>query len=183
MTAAEIERKATKPRSLAEMLNVEFDPHAEWLRNKREDAALTLTALLSEAGITRADLSRQLSWKPSRVTCALSGNENLTINTMAEIIGATGFDFDILVRPRNSCRAFQPWEQVSIGSELLELHAQLVNTLDEAKENCHRSKMVLSTASTISRALFRKAAERKAAPAINQSFTYEEDYAPIACAA
>lgn len=183
MTTAEIERKATKRRSLAEMLSVGFDPHAEWLRNKREDAALTLTSLLNEAGMSRADLSRKLSWKPSRVTCALSGNANLTINTMAEIIGATGFDFDILVRPRSSCRAFQPWEQVSISSELLELHAQLVDTLDEAKENCHRSKIVLSTASSISRALFRKAAELKAAPAISQSFTYEEDYATVACAA
>lgn len=166
--------------NLSDLWDDEINEHAEWLKNKREDTAITLSGTLHAANLSRAELARILDWKPSRVSRILSGHENLTINTLSEIIGATGLDFDILVRPRNECRAFQPWEQASISTELSDLRAQLLSKLDEAKSTCHKAEMVLTTATSISRALFRRAGEHKSRPAIKQTFTYEDDHAPCA---
>jgi hypothetical protein len=118
---------------LAELLADAYDdPHAEWLRNKREDIAITLCGLLHEAAISRADLARKLDWKPSRVTRALSGNENLTINTIATILAAAGKDFDVVVRNRRAVRALQPWEKTSCVVDVLLLHGTLTQQVAKA---------------------------------------------------
>ena len=82
---------------LADLWDDGDDEHTAWLANKREDVAITLTGLLHERQLSRADLARALGWKPSRVSRALSGRENLTINTLAQIISATGQDFALQV--------------------------------------------------------------------------------------
>lgn len=175
--------KAKKSR-LDELLDFHVDDHAEWLRHKREDAAIALTGMLHSAGMSRADLARRLDWKASRVTRALSGNENLTINTLAEIINAAGMDFDIMLRSRRACRALQPWEGANIGVVILGLHDQIVDNLTDAKNKCFEAKAVLSSANDLARAAFRQAshwrAQLAAPKATEKSYQYiEEENAPI----
>lgn len=179
--------KAKRSR-LDELLDFEVDDHAEWLRHKREDVAVTLTGMLHDAGVSRADLARRLDWKASRVTRALSGKENLTVNTMAEIVYALGGDFDIVLRPRNACRALQPWEGKNIGVVILDLHDQLVDKLNDANDKVFEAKAVLNTAHELARAIFRKGGQRRnqlnASKGPEKSYQYDEEKnAPVCCQA
>lgn len=151
---------ATMPRlDLADLWDEGDDEHADWLANKREDVAITLTGLLHERQLSRADLARALGWKPSRVSRALSGRENLTINTLAEIIGATGEDFDFLIRKRGAARAMQPWERAAIIYSLFDLHTELTERVEQAKDHCTKAEAILTAASTLNRALFRRGSQ------------------------
>lgn len=104
-------------RDLADLWGDVEDDHACWLANKRDDVAITLTGMLHAKGVSFAQLADRLDWKRSRVSRALSGKENLTINTIAEIVQAAGFDFDIAVRNQGETRHFQPWERQEVDFE------------------------------------------------------------------
>lgn len=145
--------------------NLDIDLHEEWLHLKREDVAIVLTSMLGSAGMSRADLARKLDWKPSRVTRALSGKENLTINTLSEIVDAAGYDFDILLRKRCESRAFQPWEQQSEYQEKLEFATMLLEQIRDmhhtAKGHLKEAAAMKATAEDISRTFFRGSAYAK----------------------
>jgi transcriptional regulator with XRE-family HTH domain len=78
---------------------------------KSVDVAADLTLLLYHAGITRADLARALGWSRARVTQVLSGDGNLTVQTVATVSKALGFTFDVVFRKVGEFAATQPWEQ------------------------------------------------------------------------
>lgn len=175
--------EAPKKIKLSNLWDNDIDEHAEWLRGKREDIAITINGMLHECKFSRADLARVLKWQPSRVTRALSGGENLTINTLAEIIGAANLDFDILIRPRTAVRAFQPWEEPGVMAELIYLR-QLRATLNEARTHCCTAIAMLRTAQEINRAAFRMAAPQAVKRTVNRTYSYtEERNAPVACEA
>ncbi|HRQ59173.1 MAG TPA: helix-turn-helix transcriptional regulator [Azoarcus taiwanensis] len=123
---------------LADLWGDEDNSHDWWLEGKRDDVAITLTGMLENRGISFADLARKLDWKPSRVSRALSGRENLTINTIAEIIRAADYDFDLLVRPKSAQRALQQWEESELRCDLLE-HLKICETLVEAAQAMHET--------------------------------------------
>lgn len=149
----------TSGRSLNDLLwgDIEYDEHDELLRNKRQDAGIDLCSLLSHANISRADLARLLNWKPSRVTKALSGNENLTINTLASIIDALGMDFDLVFRKKGACRTLQPWERDRLDEEIIQMHGELVKVLGNAEDLHNRAKATLQTSIEINRTMFKRA--------------------------
>lgn len=76
---------------------------------KAVDVAADLTLLLHHAGKTRADLARALGWSRARVTQVLSGNENLTVQTIAAVTKALGYTFDAVFRKAGAPAASQPW--------------------------------------------------------------------------
>ncbi len=77
---------------------------------KAVDGAADLTLLLHHAGKTRADLARALGWSRSRVTQVLSGQENLTVQTIAAVSKALGFAFDVAFRKAGALAVAQPWD-------------------------------------------------------------------------
>lgn len=77
---------------------------------KAVDVAADLTLLLHHAGKSRADLARALGWSRARVTQVLSGNENLTVQTIAAVTKALGYTFDAVFRKTGAPAATQPWE-------------------------------------------------------------------------
>lgn len=170
---------------------IEFDEHAEILRNKREDAGIQLCSLLHQVGLSRADLARALDWKPSRVTRALSGNENLTLNTITDIIDAAGMDYDIVFRKKGTCRTFQFWEKERLDADILNMHSQLCCALGEVKDLHRRATANLETVQEMTRAVFRRAAVMKQAVAgkiqahisVTNIAYCEEDNAPLPHAA
>lgn len=157
------------------------DEHVAWLANKREDVAITLTGLLHERQLSRAGLARALGWKPSRVTRALSGRENLTINTLAEIISATGQDFDLVIRQRGVARALQPSEHAAMIYSLVDLHNELSEHVEQAKDHCKKAEAILTAASSLNRALFRRGSQMPGmqllsnGKAMNVNFSMTED--------
>lgn len=118
---------------LVDLWDDEGDSHEYWLANKRDDIAIVLTGMLEDRSMSFADLARALNWKPSRVSRALSGRENLTVNTIAEIVGAADYDFDILIRPKSARRAYQPWEEQQMGCELFERLLICENLVEEVR--------------------------------------------------
>lgn len=77
---------------------------------KAVDVAADLTLLLHHAGKSRADLARALGWSRARVTQVLSGNENLTVQTIAAVTKALGYTFDAVFRKTGTPAATQPWD-------------------------------------------------------------------------
>ena len=77
---------------------------------KAVDVAADLTLLLHHTGKSRADLARALGWSRARVTQVLSGQENITVQTIAAVTNALGYTFDAVFRKAGAPAAAQPWD-------------------------------------------------------------------------
>lgn len=73
--------------------------------------AADLAILVAEAGISRSDLAKKLGWTRARVSQVLSGQGNLTIETMHAVAKAVGSSFDVVFRKPAASLALQPWQQ------------------------------------------------------------------------
>ena len=73
--------------------------------------AADLAILVAESGISRSDLAKKLRWTRARVSQVLSGQGNLTIETMHAVAKAAGSSFDVVFRKPAAARALQPWQQ------------------------------------------------------------------------
>ncbi|UUZ62423.1 helix-turn-helix domain-containing protein [Polaromonas sp. P1-6] len=78
---------------------------------KTVGVAADLALLLHHAGKTRAELARALGWSRARVTQVLSGEGNLTVQTIVAVTKALGYTFDAVFRKVGEPAAAQPWEQ------------------------------------------------------------------------
>lgn len=75
--------------------------------------AADLTILVAKSGISRSDLAKKLGWSRARVSQVLSGESNLTIETIYAVTKAAGAAFDVVFRKPASARAPQIWERDS----------------------------------------------------------------------
>ena len=73
--------------------------------------AADLAILVAESGINRSDLAKKLGWTRARVSQVLSGQGNLTIETMHAVAKAVGSSFDVVFRKPAGSLALQPWQQ------------------------------------------------------------------------
>ncbi len=73
--------------------------------------AADLAILVAESGISRSELAKKLGWTRARVSQVLSGQGNLTIETMHAVAKAAGSSFDVVFRKPAATRALQPWQQ------------------------------------------------------------------------
>ena len=67
---------------------------------KTVDVAADLTLLLHESGMSREDLASKLTWSDDRLSQVLSGNETITVQTIAVVAGAMGYTFDLVFRKK-----------------------------------------------------------------------------------
>ena len=82
--------------------------------------AADLAILVAESGISRSDLAKKLGWTRARVSQVLSGEGNLTIETMHAVAKAAGSSFDVVFRKPAAARAMQPWQQrQAVQSEMI----------------------------------------------------------------
>ena len=68
--------------------------------------AANLTLLVAHSGISRTALAEKLGWSRARVSQVLSGQGNLTIETMHAIAQAAGSNFEVVFRQYSSTPAF-----------------------------------------------------------------------------
>lgn len=73
--------------------------------------AADLSVLLAKSNCTRSDLAKRLGWSRARVTQVLSGEGNLTIETVYAVAQALGHTFDVVFRKQDERRQPQPWER------------------------------------------------------------------------
>lgn len=74
---------------------------------KTVDVAADLTLLLNHAGVSQAELASKLEWSPSRLSLVLSGQENITLQTLAKVAAALGYSFDAVFREVNAAASLR----------------------------------------------------------------------------
>ena len=67
---------------------------------KSVDVTADLTLLLHECGMSREELASKLTWSDDRLSQVLSGNETITVQTIAVVAGAMGYTFDLVFRKK-----------------------------------------------------------------------------------
>jgi plasmid maintenance system antidote protein VapI len=70
-----------------------------------------LTWYMRESKVTRADLAQIMGVSPGRVSQILSGDENLTLRTVASVADALGADVEITLRARSKRNSRSPRRQ------------------------------------------------------------------------
>jgi transcriptional regulator with XRE-family HTH domain len=73
--------------------------------------AADLNVLVHRAGLKRSDIAQRLGWTRARVSQVLSGEGNLTIETIQAVARAAGYAFDVVFRERRARRVRQSWER------------------------------------------------------------------------
>lgn len=63
---------------------------------KTIDVAADLTLLVHHSAMSHEDLASNLGWSTDRLSQVLSGNENITVQTIAAVAGALGYTFDVV---------------------------------------------------------------------------------------
>ncbi len=64
-----------------------------------------ITWYMRENKVTRAELAQAMSVSPGRVSQILSGDENLTLRTLASVIEALGAQIEFTLRPADEALA------------------------------------------------------------------------------
>jgi transcriptional regulator with XRE-family HTH domain len=81
---------------------------AEARRNK---VAIDLSIAVAESGRTRQAVADKAGIKLSQLSRQLSGDTNLTLDSIGKICDAIGYDFDVVLRKQGTKSALQPWQQ------------------------------------------------------------------------
>lgn len=81
---------------------------AEARRNK---VAIDLSIAVADSGRTRQAVADKAGIKLSQLSRQLSGDTNLTLDSIGKICDAIGYDFDIVLRRQGTKSALQPWQQ------------------------------------------------------------------------
>lgn len=76
----------------------------------RARVAGALVALLSEKEITYAKVAKSSGIKPSQLSRQLSGEANLTLDTLTKICEAVNTDYDVVFREKTASKTRQWWE-------------------------------------------------------------------------
>lgn len=81
---------------------------AEARRNK---VAIDLSIAVADSGRTRQAVADKAGIKLSQLSRQLSGDTNLTLDSIGKICDAIGYDFDVVLRKQGTKSALQPWQQ------------------------------------------------------------------------
>jgi transcriptional regulator with XRE-family HTH domain len=111
---------------------------AEARRNK---VAIDLSIAVAESGHTRQAVADKAGIKLSQLSRQLSGDTNLTLDSIGKICDAIDYDFDVVLRKQGTKSALQPWQQPLSRENVFQL---FVNSDRQPKikhflefEDCH----------------------------------------------
>lgn len=136
--------------SLADLWDQAFQDQEFQFEIKAQDTGLTLARALAESGKSKADLARDLQWKPSRVSRVFSGEGNLTLRTLFKVTTALSLDFDVVLRKKQQPRAAQPWERRQMQDDIQRWHR-------DARANHHESRALLKSVRLLNRMQWQRA--------------------------
>jgi DNA-binding phage protein len=97
-------------RSVLNFLAELADDPIEQLKKRRARVAAQLSALLATLNLSHSKVADKAHMKRSQLSRQLSGDANLTIDTIARICEAAGADFDVVFRMKAAPAAKQFWE-------------------------------------------------------------------------
>lgn len=84
-----------------------------------------LSVAIARSGLSRAKLAVKARIKPAQLSRQLSGDVNLTLDSIGRICEAVGLEFDVLYRKAEAPVAVQEWQQrfVFVSSSLVKIAA------------------------------------------------------------
>lgn len=103
--------------SVADMIKTDMQTNDFWAGIAKLEFSMSLNTIMVEKGISKSELARLIGKSPAYITKVLSGDANLTIETMVMLSRALGMKFsptiadDILVNNSKSnvvSIAYQP---------------------------------------------------------------------------
>lgn len=83
------------------------------LRNRARVAG-ALGALIAERGLKHVHVAKKAGMKPSQLSRQLSGDANLTLDSLTAICAAADVDFDLIFRKEGEKALMQWWERAVI---------------------------------------------------------------------
>jgi transcriptional regulator with XRE-family HTH domain len=78
---------------------------------RRIKTGLDLAVAVAESKLTRQDVADRAGMKLSLLSRQLSGDVNLTLDSIGRICEAIGYEFDMVLRRATEREARQPWQQ------------------------------------------------------------------------
>lgn len=129
------------------LAEIQRDP-AHKLMRRRARVAGQLSALIATMELSHAKVAHKSGIKPSQLSRQLSGDANLTLDTISRICEAVGADFDLVFRKRGEAAPMQWWERqdkthphapmgstkVAFNSEWEQFMKQFVNQQQNANQ-------------------------------------------------
>jgi DNA-binding Xre family transcriptional regulator len=77
-----------------------------------------ITFHLREHGISRTELAARMGLSPGRISQILSGDENLTLQTLATVCAALGVRFHLELQPAEPAQSAQPGRRRSAANPI-----------------------------------------------------------------
>jgi len=106
------DRKANAARKFGSRLKALQESYEFRAEKRRIQAAACMSIAIAEKNLARAEVAKKAAMKTSLLSRQLSGEVNLTLDSIGKICEAAGFDFDIVLREPGSKQARQPWEGI-----------------------------------------------------------------------
>lgn len=137
-------------------------------RRKAARAAVTadLRILIAHAEKSQKDVAELIGISPAALSAKLSGEKNLTLDSIVDIAAATGAEVDLVFRPAGSKRAFQMWEAHAKADNVLDQAITILTMVEELKVE---QQAMQATLNSMSRMAFRNRQSRN----LTQGFKME----------
>jgi DNA-binding phage protein len=107
-------KESSKANQVGEVENfladLQRDPTQKLMR-RRARVAGQLSALIATLELSHVKVAQKSGIKPSQLSRQLSGDANLTLDTISRICEAVGADFDLVFRRRGEAAPVQWWER------------------------------------------------------------------------
>lgn len=103
---------------------------------KMARAAVTadLRILMANAEMSQKEVAEKIGISPAALSAKLSGDKNLTLDSIVDIADAVGSAVDLVFRPAATKRALQTWEVDAKTERLLDRAAAILREAEALRE-------------------------------------------------
>lgn len=105
---------------------------------KRKIARAGVTAdlriLIANAEMSQKEVAEKIGISPAALSAKLSGEKNLTLDSIVDIADAVGSAVDLVFRPAGTKRALQTWEVDAKTERLLDRAANILREAEALRE-------------------------------------------------
>lgn len=119
-------------------LNRLYEQTKNTLAYKRKAARAAVTAdlriLIANANKSQKEVAERIGISPAALSAKLSGDKNLTLDSIVDIADAVGAAVDVVFRATESKRAYQPWEAEAESARKLDRAAALLVAVEAMHE-------------------------------------------------
>lgn len=105
------EKKANAANRFANRVQRLWESASFRAQTRRNQVATDLSIAVAESQLSRKAVADMAGMKLPQLSRQLSGDVNLTLDSIGKICEAIGYDFDMVLRKAKDKAALQPWQQ------------------------------------------------------------------------